>query len=380
MRLLFVRCLLFAKRFFKKPTFVCLLLLIPAVTLALGLVAKEESGFVHIVLSREADSATADEAIATLTGGGKLMRFTVCDDPEDAVRRVVNGAADAAWIFTADADRSMTELAENGSPRHTAVRVVERESSLLLQLAREKLAGSLYRRAGRATYLSYSRTVIKQSELSDAELLARYEATLSDAKLLDFGSPSVGSAPSVGYLVAPVRGVLAVMMALCAMTTALFFGQDEQKGTFAWVPLSRRPWMELACQAAAVVSVGAVSFAALALAGVLGLWWREALLMVLYMLSCVWFAMLLRQWTVRLHRLAILIPVLAVGMLAICPIFLEVNSLRWLQMAFPPTYYLYAAGNDRFAWYMLAYTAVLAVLTLGTYYVRMAGKIFSKNS
>ena len=379
MRSFLTRCLLFAKRFFKKPTFVCLLILIPVVTLALGLVAKEESGFLHVALAREADSVAADEAIATLQSGGKLMRFTVYDTPEDAVRSVANGTVDAAWIFTADADRAMTELAEKGRPKHAAVRIVERENTLLLQLAREKLAGALYRLPARETYLQFSRTVIKEPVMTDDELLAHYNASLSDVELLDFGTPTVG-APSVGYLVAPVRGVLAVLAVLCAMTTALFFGQDEQKGTFAWVPLARRPWTELACQAAAVVSVGAVSLAALALAGVLGVWWREVLLMLLYLLCCVWFAMLLRQLTVRLHRLAILIPVLAVGMLAVCPIFLELGSLRWLQLLFPPTYYLYAAGNDRFVWYMLAYTAVLAALTLGLYYLRITGKFFKKTS
>lgn len=380
MRLFLTRCLLFAKRFWRKPTFVLLLLLIPAVTVALGVVAKEESAFIHVALARETDSETASKAIEALTADGTLMRFTVCDTPEEAVNRVIGGAADAAWIFTADVELATDELAAGREPQHVAVRIVERESNLLMRLSHEKLAGALYRTASRRTYVRYARTVIDEAVLSDAVLLENFDTAYKDMKLFDFSAPTVGAAPEVGYLVAPVRGVLSVLMVLCAMTTALFFGQDEQKGTFAWVPLSRRPLTELACQAAAVVSVGAVAFAAMAVAGVLGLWWREALLMLLYMVSCAWFAMLLRQLTVRLHRLAILIPVLAVGMLAVCPVFLEVGSLRSLQLLFPPTYYLYAAGNDRFAWYLLAYTAVLAVLTLGVYYLRMAGMIFRKKA
>lgn len=368
------------KRFFKKPTFVLLLVLLPTVALALALVAQEDSGFLHIALARESDGAAAIEAMDTLVRDSTMIRYTVCDTPEEAERLVVSGSADAAWIFTEEADEAVRQLADKGTTRKTAVRSVERESSLLLQFAREKLAGSLYRLSSQQTYLIFTRTIIDETQMSDTELMDRYEAAIGGTKLLNFEQPSLGTGVKVGYLVAPMRGVLAVMMVLCAMTTALFFGQDEQKGTFSWVSLSRRPWMELACQVATVVPIGVVSMVSMVLMGVSGIWWREALLMLLYMLSCMWFAMLLRQLTARLHRLAILIPVLAVGMLAVCPVFIEANNLRVLQLLFPPSYYLYAAGNDRFAWYLLAYTAALAVLTLAVYRLRTAGRIFRKRA
>ena len=54
------------KRFFKKPTFVLLLVLLPTVALALALVAQEDSGFLHIALARESD---------LIVYAGYLMRY-----------------------------------------------------------------------------------------------------------------------------------------------------------------------------------------------------------------------------------------------------------------------------------------------------------------
>ncbi len=352
------------KRCFKRPAFLCLLALLPAATIALSVVARQDSGFLHIALSEEEADATAAAVIASLQEDTQFLRFTVCEDPRDAVRLVENGKADAAWIFTGDLQEKAAAFAEEFEAEDTLVRVVERESTLLLRLAREKLTGALYGHCAKQVYLQYIETETAAA-LSSEQLLGNYDNGFDTVELFSFRYPDGEQAVvTEGYLATPVRGVLAVLMVLCALASALFFGQDEVRGLLSPIPFSRRLSAECAYLAAAVTAVGATVFAALTTSDLLSVWYREVALMLLYAVCCVWFAVLMRRLIGRAHLFAALVPLFAVGMLALCPVFFEAKQTLWLQLLFPPTYYLYAVYNDRFLWYMVLYAAVLVFLSL----------------
>lgn len=353
------------KRCFKRPAFLCLLALLPVATVALSIVAQQDSGFLHVAMAQDAADDTAAAVIASLQEDTQFLRFTVCDDPRDAVWLVEHGKADAAWIFTGNLQEKAAAFAEEFEADDTLVRVVERESTLLLRLAREKLTGALYGHCAKQVYLQYIETETAIETLSNEKLSANYDNGFDAVELFSFRYPDGEHAVvSEGYLATPVRGVLAVLMVLCALAAALFFGQDEERGLLAFVPFSHRLSVECAHLAAAVTAVAAVTFFSLAGGGLLGVWYREAALMLLYAVCCVWFAVLLRRLIHNLNLFAVLVPLFAVGMLALCPVFFEMKQALWMQLLFPPTYYLYAVHNDRFVWYMAAYAAALVLLSL----------------
>lgn len=361
------------KRCFKRPMFLCLLLLLPVMTVALRAVARQDSGFLHIVLSQEMADDTAATVMDSLQRDTQFLRFSVCEDPRTAVRLVENGKADAAWIFTGNLAEKAAAFAQEFEAEDVLVRVVERESTLLLRLAREKLTGALYAHCAKQVYLQYAETETTVGSLPDERLSENYDTGFEAVELFSFRDPDGGDAAvAAGYLTAPVRGVLAVLMVLCALATALFFGQDEERGMLSWVPLSRRLFVECAYLSAAITAVTATAFLSLAASGLLGVWYREILLIVLYAVCCVWFAVLLRCLVRRLHLFAALVPLLAVGMLALCPVFFEMKQALWLQLLFPPTYYLYAAHNDRFLWYMVLYALGSGALSLLLHKISLA--------
>ncbi len=352
------------KRCFKRPAFLCLLALIPVAVVALGIAAKQDSGFLHIALAQEEADETAAAVIADLQNDTQFLRFTVCEDPRDAVSLVENGQADAAWVFTGDLQEKTKAFAEEFEADDTLVRIVERESSLLLRLAREKLTGALYAHCAKQVYFQYVATETAIDTLSEEQLSENYDNGFGAVELFSFRYPDGGEADlSGGYLAAPVRGVLAVLMVLCALASALFFGQDEERGMLSWVPFSRRLSVECAYLAAAVTAVAAMTLASLAGGGLLGVWYREIMVLAVYAVCCVWFAVLMRRVIGRLQAFAAMVPLLTVGMLALCPVFFELKQAMWLQMVFPPTYYLYATHNDRFLVYMMLYTVVLMALS-----------------
>ncbi len=356
---------LMVKRWCKKPSFLLMLSLLPLAAAALSGIAREGSGMVRVALVAEEEDAVTAAMVEELTAERSMMHYTVCATPEEAVALVQNGKMDAAWIFAEDMSEKVDAVAAEGDEAAPLVRVVERESNLLLQLSRERLSGVLYPYCSRALYLQYIRTEdTALAALSAEELLTYYDAHPLALDLFRFQTPDAQeSDEKVGYLTAPLRGVLAVLLLLCALAVAVFYGQDEERGVFAWLPLSRRPLAEMGYQVTAVLPMAAVMLATLAVAGVAGVLWREALLLLCYALCCVCFAMLVRQAVRDLKLLAVLIPVFTVALLAVCPVFFELREVRILQMFFPPTYYLYAVSNGRFWWYMAGYTAAICGMT-----------------
>ncbi len=367
---------LMAKRWYKKPSFLLMLLLLPLAAAALSGISREESGMVRVALVAKGEDTITAAVMEELTSEQSMMHYTVCATPEEAVTLVQNGKLDAAWIFAEDISAKVEAFAAEGGDAAPLVQVVERESNLLLQLSRERLSGVLYPYCSRAFYVQYIRTKdTALSALSGEELLAYYDEHPLNLELFKFQTPdSQESDEKVGYLTAPLRGVLAVLLLLCALAVAVFYGQDEERGTFAWLPLSRRPWAELGYQVTAVLPMAAIMLVTLMAAGVAGALWREALLLLCYALCCVCFAMLVRQIVRNLRLLAVLIPVFTVALLAVCPVFFELREVRVLQMLFPPTYYLYAVSNGRFWWYMAGYTVAICGIAALLYKISLAKK------
>ena len=98
--------------------------------------------------------------------------------------------------------------------------------------------------------------------------------------------------------------------------------------------------------------------------------WQELLLFVLYSVCCGLFGMALRAVLGGGRILAVLLPVLTLVMLVVCPVFFDIPQLRWLQLMFPPTYYITGAYHDKYMLYMVLYSGGLALICLGVNYLK----------
>ena len=74
--------LMLNKRLYKKSSFIIIMLFIPLCVFALGIAAKQQSGFVSIVLAKE-DSADpiSTELVNSFLSERSLIRFTLADSP-----------------------------------------------------------------------------------------------------------------------------------------------------------------------------------------------------------------------------------------------------------------------------------------------------------
>jgi len=314
-----------------------------------------------VALAQEGQDALAREVLESFDGTSQLIRYTHCASAEDAQSLVQGGKADMAWIFPDNMRQHLEAFLEQPTEKNAFVTVLLREDDVTLRLAREKLSGALYRQISRLLYITFVRENVPElSHLSDEELMEYYHTRDITDELFAFDQTdaSMAGVETVHYLTAPVRGLLAVVILLCGIATAMYYMDDSRRGLFGWVSTRRLPAVELGCQLVSLVNVSAVVLLTLGLTGQAGPLPRELAVTVLYCLCCAAFCMLLRRLCGSLRLLGSLLPVLVVVMLVVCPVFFDFAAVRSLQYLFPPTYYINAVYNTQYLLYMLAHTGI----------------------
>ena len=362
--------LMMTKRLYKKPTFLLILVLIPALVLGYGIAAREDSGVLTIALAQEGDDPMADAVIGDLMEENSLIRFVHCATAEEA-RLMVDGAkADGAWIFAEDMTEKVGKFVERPTQTNAFVTVIEQTDSIPIRLAREKLSGVVFGKNSAVFYVTYIREHAPELDvLSDEELMEFYHNFAKDITLFEFSyledAGGAEDAETANYLLTPVRGLLAVIVVLGGLAAAMYYIRDDRAGTFSLVPQRRKPLTEFACQMIAVVNIAVVALIALALSGLTKHWGREILLLLLYAVGVSLFCMTVRRLCGSLASVGTALPLLVVVMLVVCPVFFDLGALRSLQYLFPPTYYINGAVSTRFIWMLGAYdVSLLAISTL----------------
>ena len=365
MRKPFLWLWMLTKRLYKKITFVAILVLIPVLVLGYSLTTQEDSGMLTVALAREDTDATALSLLASLDESSQLLRFEDCESPEKAEELVRAGKADAAWILHRDLSDKIAKFVKSPTERNAFITVLVREDDIAQRLAREKLSGAAFSLCARVVYLDYIRQNVPGLEhLSQEQLLEYYENTFVSGDLFAFDETdaAMANAQTTHYLTAPIRGLLAVVIALCGLATSMYYMEDQRRGTFGWLSQPRQALAELGCQIVSLVQVSVMALLALILSGLAAGLGRELLVLVLYCLCIASFSALLRRICGNLRVLGTLLPLLVVVMLVVCPVFFDLGQLRTAQYLLPPTYYINGVYSNTYLLYMLLHTAVTSAL------------------
>lgn len=357
-----------SKRLYKRASFLAILALIPIAVLALKVAAQADSGFLHVVLAQtDASDPVSSALIKDFMDEESLIRFSYVSDPQAATDMVINGEADAAWIFPADMQKEVDTFVSTSYRSGNIVTVVEREQTVFSRISHEKLAFSLQEYTSRACYLNFVReNVDGLKDLTNEELMTYFDEAEFSQDLFLYRTPdgSATTQPEANYLISPVRGLLGILVVLCGLAAALFYGQDKARGTFALVPERRQSAVAFVCLFIAVLNVSVVVLAALLAGGVATTFSKELLIVLLYGLCCAAFCLLLLRLCRSVRSLAAALPLLVVMMIALCPVFFDNRRLMVLQMLFPPTYFVNVGYDNRWLGYMLLYTLVCLILAL----------------
>lgn len=369
MRKAFVWLVLLNKRFFKNINYVIILLLIPVTIAALHVVSKEESGFVRIVLaSVDPEDPVAAAITSDLIDSSHLVVFDSCDSADEARDLVKNGTYDAAWIFPEAMQERIHQFTKNPSVNNAIVSVIERKQNVPLRMTHEKLSAALYKYSSKGVFLNYIRNRFPAlDQQTDSDLLEYYDGYVTDFHLFEQAYMN-GAQPSeelqnANYLTTPIRGILSVIVVFCGLCAAMMYLSDEKQGSFAQIKLSNRIFVTVAYVFVAMFNVALIAMISLFIIGfnvsVLTEILSMLVLLVCASLFCTFFAVCFSNQNI----FGALIPLFTVVMLIVCPVFMNLNELRAVQMLFPPTYSICSVYDSTYILYALVYCLLLGGLT-----------------
>lgn len=343
--------LAFIKRLFHKFSFIVILCLIPAL-IPLGTGAmSEDSGVLTIALSSEDKGKEAEQIIGELLEKESMIRFVYYESGAiDAVRK---GNADGAWVFKSRFTERLNKYSVD-NPIKALVDVYEREETVPLRISREVLFEALYSRISYSLYRNYVKNSIV-ADITEEELVADYLSGVhSDIIEISHLNSDV-PVEKVNYLTAPLRGLLAVLIVLCALAAAMYFLEDNENGKYDWLRREKRIAPAFAsCFAATSLSAAAV-FAALVISGMAeGIGLELAALGMLAVSSAgfaVVFCMLFRSPA----RLGALIPGIIIITIVLSPIFFNLKILKPMRLLLPTHYYIYSVSDISYMRYTVLY-------------------------
>ena len=359
-------CRLLNKRFLKKPAFLAMLALIPALAVVLTLLAGDGGGLLTVALCPA--GGVSEEVAGILMEEDGVLRCVLAESEEEARALVADGGADAAWIFSDRGDEVIRRYAAGGSVRAPFVTVVEREDNTFLRLALEKLYAALFPSVSRATWEAFLERESGTDELPE-EALSKYEHWIETEEAPIRFSYMDGTEAEVGedYLRSPTRGLLAILMILGGVAAAMIYLRDRRAGALVWVGGGASFPLSAAYLLLPMLDMAVMTYLALYLAGLSVGWGYEALLLFLLVFSGAGLAMLIARLCGSEARIGVAALVLTVCMLALCPVFLNVRALRGLSLLLPPYYYLHAVHNREFALYLAAYAVIVWLLDFGLF-------------
>lgn len=367
MRQIGIRFWLLNKRLFKTYSFLVILCLVPLLAAGVRLGSREDSGIAKILLYLpNPEDELAFQIASGLMEDNGVLYYELCDSEEEARKAVEGFRADALWIFPEDMRETLADEVVSGiGAQEGTVTIVQREDDVRMLFTRQILCAKLYPAFSYELYVDFVRNTCGMPEVTDEELKEAYNSTLVEGSLfrmeyLDGGSVEEDS----DYLLAPIRGILALWLVLCGFAGAMYYMQDEQRGFFSRLPMGRRLFWAFGVQGVLLCDGVAVMLAALKAAGVFTTWRREVLSAVLLGSSVLVFCNLIRLLCRRPERLGSCIPLVLTGMLILCPIFLDINSLRPIQYLLPPYYYLKSIHTTFYLWGMACYTVVQAFVCI----------------
>lgn len=358
---LFLWYLLLNKRFLKKPGLWAILIIIPLLVVALNVVSFQDSGIISIALAAEdKNDKLASAIIEEIKSDDRLIRFEVAKTPAHAEELVKQGNVDAAWIFPKNTAQNLTDFV---TAKQSFIKILEREETVPLMLAREKLCGVVYKNCSSSLYINYVRQNLSEfNGFTDHQLMEYYNnAKVDGEELFEFSYTNPNHSTDdakVGYLLTPVRGLMAIMLILSGLAAAMFYTDDDANGTFAWISLKTKPVI------AGVFHIIPISLTAISMLISLyfsGLWvggLREVGIMLLYLFCVTVFCMIIRLICKTNKILGAVTPLTLLLFMVVCPVFIDIKILRPIQYLLPTFHYLSAVHNNKFIIFMAVYAAV----------------------
>lgn len=357
----FRKCLMWfcmlTKRLFHQWSFLLILCMIPLVIPVANIAMNEDSGAFRVAILSEDNGEKAKNIIRSLKRRDSVIEFCEVSSREEALRAVVSQKTDAAWIINDNFERNLFQHV-NGESSGAVFDIIEREETIITKISREIMFGAIYGDLSYAIYKDFSVDVIVPGkDISEDEFRTYFttQQAFGDVIVPKKLNTNKKVESDVNFLTAPLRGILSLIVLLCAVAAAIYHLGDRERGKYDWLSHKERIVPAFAsCLSAACVSAVAV-FIALQLSDISTGFFNEIVPMLLYIAMVTGFALVLCAVFRSPGKLGAIVPGLMIASLALSPIFFDITALKPISMLLPTYYYLYSVYDAGYYLYALIY-------------------------
>lgn len=342
---IFIWFWLSCKRQCKRPAFLLLLFLLPAVLYGARYLEAEDQEGIAVAVYAEEDGLSQDIVDNLLKHDG-LFRFYESESEEALQEDVAAKRAECGYVFS----KGLKERLDQDDFKRS-IGIYSAPSTVAASLSAEVVFAGLMEVYGRDLLEDFVRTddlfAMLDADKTWAEIEPLFEKRYNDGSTFSFAYQTMDQVPveQTGKgAIFPVRGLMAVYIYVIGLFAAVTLGMDEKKGLFIPVPSRQRVFCALASMMAPVMLAALSGLAALWLTGAVEQLPKEAGTLFVYVCGVVLFGYVLKRLVKSQQVLVSLIPFLAMGSLVFCPVFIDAG--KWIPGVdkagrfFLPFYYL----------------------------------------
>ncbi|MCI8454175.1 MAG: hypothetical protein HFE84_06125 [Lachnospiraceae bacterium] len=352
--------LLSVKRYCRRPAFLAVLLILPALAYWTAGAEKKGDEGIRIAVCVEGEENELGRRLAeSLTDGERagMFAFYMCENEERLKDDVAARRAECGYVI----EEGLEDRLDAGDIKRV-IHVYSAPSTVTAELSTETVFAKLVQLYDRKLLQAYVKDGKAFEGLSDAaeidETVRRagelYDRWLTKGGVFRFeylyglgAGESGGTAEEneeASGRIFPVRGLAAVLIFITGLYGTVTLCEDEKRGLFLRLEYALRLPCRLVSLAAPVALVGAASFLAFFLGGIFTGVFRETVLLFFYMVLVVGIASILKMLVKNSQVICCLLPFFLIGSLIFCPVFLDlpafVPGVSFVGKLFLPYYYL----------------------------------------
>lgn len=316
----------YSKRFFRQKFFLMLLLAMPVGTFFFSYMARQEDTSVRVGLVWSETSPMGGRIGGELMKHPGIVRFYRMESDTELRQAIRRGEMECGYSFPDDMDEKYESRQYDG-----VVTQYFRRGSMLYAVAGEVVMTGIFRQHAEDLAVSYIREsgLFRSESIGMEEIHGSYRRNLEDQTTFTFSFNNSTKVENKleNYLVAPIRGCVALLILLAGFCGLSLYLQDRSREIPDVLHGRIRRWLSVLSIAVPVLFVTLAGIVSEGLCGDGFLTGKEIAYLVIYDIMVVFFCNLLSHGGIQEG----LLWVLALGYVCACallaPVFINLSAL-----------------------------------------------------
>lgn len=317
---------IYIKRFLRQKIFVILLLAVPIGSFFFSYVAHRDETSTRIGIVCEEGGTLGRRISQGLQSHPGLLQFFYLESKEKLQQAVRQGDIECGYYFPKDMEEKYS--------RHQYPGVVTRyyrEGSMLYTIADEVVLSEVFRQQGEVILgeFIWQSGLFQTACITKREISEEYRRNLEEQKTFAFSyHDRAGGEKQLGdYLVAPIRGCVALLILMAGFCGVALYLQDKKRERELALPGRQRRWLPLVSVTVPVFLISAAGLIAEGLCGFGFLSIKEIAYLIIYDIIIVLFCNLLCKIRIREETLWIVALGYVCASAVLTPVFINLAVL-----------------------------------------------------